>query len=57
MSQTVRASNISLHELKIKFGLQRTFDEQFFPEWQPAKLTEMTDFDKFLDRAGLFQFN
>jgi hypothetical protein len=39
MSQTIRASDISLHDLKIKFGLQRTFEEPFFPEWQLAKFS------------------
>ncbi|RKZ91927.1 MAG: hypothetical protein DRR19_05750 [Candidatus Parabeggiatoa sp. nov. 1] len=47
------------HYLKVKFGLQRTFDEPFFPEWQPAaKLPKMTEFDKrFLDRAKEAYFN
>jgi hypothetical protein len=58
MSQTIRASDISLHDLKVKFGLQRTFDGQFFPEWQPAKLPEMIEVDKrFLDRAKEAYFN
>ena len=58
MSQTIRASDISLHDLKVKFGLQRTFDSQFFPEWQPAKLPEMIEVDKrFLDRAKEAYFN
>lgn len=57
MSQTIRATNISLHDLKAKFGLQRTFDDQFFPEWQ-AELSEITEFDKrFLDRAKDAYFN
>jgi len=45
MSQTIRASDISLHDLKSKFGLQRTFDEPFFPEWQLALFPELNDFD------------
>lgn len=58
MTQTIRASDISLHELKVKFGLHRTFDEQFFPEWQASQLPEITDFDKrFLDRAKQAYFN
>ena len=58
MSQTVRASDISLHDLKVQFGLRRTFDEQFFPEWQLAKLPEMLETDKrFLDRAKEAYFN
>ena len=50
MSQTVRASDISLRDLEVQFGLQRTFDVQFFLEWQ-NECPEMVDFDKrFLDR-------
>ncbi len=58
MSQTIRAGDISLHDLKIKFGLQRTFDEQFFSEWQLTEFPELNDFDKyFLDRAKKAYFN
>jgi len=58
MSQTIRASEISLHDLKVKFGLQRTFDEQFFPEWQSTQCPEILDVDKsFLDRAKAAYFN
>ncbi len=58
MTQTVRATDISLHDLKVKFSLQRTFDDQFFPEWQPDKLPEMMEVDKrFLDRAKEAYFN
>ncbi len=58
MSQTLRATDISLHDLKVKFDLQRAFDEQFFPEWQSAQLPEMTEFDKrFLDMAKEAYFN
>jgi len=58
MSQTIRASDISLHDLKIKFGLQRTFDEQFFSEWQLTEFPELNDFDKyFLDRTKKAYFN
>jgi len=58
MSQTIRANDISLHDLKIKFGLQRTFDELFFSEWQLAEFPELNDFDKyFLDRAKKAYFN
>jgi hypothetical protein len=58
MSQTIRASDISLHDLKVKFGLQRTFDDQFFPEWQSVNLPEIREVDKhFLDRAKEGYFN
>ena len=58
MSQTICDRDISLHDLKVKFALQRTFNEQFFPEWQSAKLPEITDFDKrLLDRAKEAYFN
>ncbi len=58
MSQTIRASDISLHDLKNKFGLQRTFDEPFFPEWQLAQFPELNDFDKhFLNQTKEAYFN
>ncbi len=36
MVQTLQASKITLAELKAQFGLARTFDPQFFQEWQAA---------------------
>ena len=58
MSQTIRASDVSLHDLKIKFGLQRTFEESFFPEWQLAQFPELNDFEtEFLDRVKAAYFN
>jgi len=58
MSQTIRATDISLHDLKNQFGLQRTFEEPFFPEWQRAECAELNESDKqFLDRAKEAYFN
>ncbi len=45
MSQTIRATDLSLHDLEIQFGLQLAVDDQFFPEWQ-TELPEITDIDK-----------
>ncbi|OQY50026.1 MAG: restriction endonuclease subunit R, partial [Candidatus Parabeggiatoa sp. nov. 2] len=44
-SQTIRATDLSLHDLEIQFGLQLAVDDQFFPEWQ-TELPEITDIDK-----------
>ncbi len=58
MLQTICYNNISLHDLKTKFGLQRTFDKTFFPEWQLPKLTEITPEDRaVLDRVRDAYFN
>ncbi|MEN8215463.1 MAG: restriction endonuclease subunit R [Pseudomonadota bacterium] len=57
MSQTIRASDISLHDLRTQFGLQLSKDSQFFQEWQ-TELPDITDFDKlFLDRMKDDYFN
>ena len=57
MSQTIRATDISLRDLETQFGLQRTFDVHFFREWQ-TELPEMEDSDKrFLDRVKDSYFN
>ncbi|MBW4682888.1 MAG: restriction endonuclease subunit R [Microcoleus vaginatus WJT46-NPBG5] len=45
MIPTIQANNLTLHDLKDKFGLERTKEEQFFPEWQ-ENLPELTDFEK-----------
>lgn len=45
MIETIQANNLNLHDLKEKFGLERTKDEHFFPEWQ-ENLPEITDFEK-----------
>jgi len=57
MSQTIRASDISLHDLRTQFGLQLNNDDHFFSEWQ-TELPDITDFDKhFLDRMKEAYFN
>jgi hypothetical protein len=57
MSKTIRANDISLHDLRTQFDLQLAKDNQFFPEWQ-AELPDTIDFDKqFLDRMKEDYFN
>ncbi|EDN65687.1 protein of unknown function DUF450 [Beggiatoa sp. PS] len=57
MSKTIRASDISLHDLETQFGLQRTFEQKFFSEWQ-GDCPEITDIDKqLLDRLKAGYFN
>jgi hypothetical protein len=57
MSQTIRASDISLNHLRTQFGLQLTRNSQFFQEWQ-AERPDLTDFDKrFLDMMKEDYFN
>ena len=51
MVQTLPAREITLHELREKFGLQLVEDEQFFREWQDD-LPEITEAEKQrLDRV------
>jgi len=51
MAQVIQASELTLHEVKEKFNLQRVEDEQFFPEWQDD-LPQATDAEKqWLDRV------
>jgi Type I restriction enzyme R protein N terminus (HSDR_N) len=45
MVQTIQASELTLHEVKAKFGLQENQDASFFPEWQD-NLPELTDAEK-----------
>lgn len=45
MVQAIPARELTLHEVKTKFGLQQTEDEQFFSEWQES-LPELADLDK-----------
>ncbi|NET62360.1 MAG: restriction endonuclease subunit R [Symploca sp. SIO2E6] len=45
MVQTIAARNIKLHDLRAKFGLQRTEAEGIFPEWQ-ENLPELTQTEK-----------
>jgi len=57
MSQTIRASDVSLHDLKTQFGLQLNRDKPFFQEWQ-TESSDLTDFEKlFLDRMKDDYFN
>lgn len=57
MIQTIRASDISLHDLRTQFGLQLTKNKHFFQEWQTEQLN-ITDFDKhFLDQMRDDYFN
>lgn len=44
MVQVIPASELTLHEVKTKFGLQQVEDELFFHEWQD--LSELADSDK-----------
>ena len=45
MVQAIPASELTLHEVKTKFGLRQAEDEQFFSEWQES-LPELADSDK-----------
>lgn len=45
MVQTIQISELTLHEIKTKFGLQETQDESFFSEWED-NLPELTDSEK-----------
>ncbi|MCK5523066.1 MAG: hypothetical protein KAI83_08030 [Thiomargarita sp.] len=57
MSQTIRASDISLHHLETQFDLQLAADDQFFSEWQ-TELPEITDLDKqVMDQVKASYFN
>lgn len=51
MVQVFQANQLTLHEVKEKFGLQQERSPDFFPEWQvkPDKLAEQDRF--LLDRA------
>jgi hypothetical protein len=49
MTETIQASKLNLMDLKLKFGLELTEDDNFFPEWQ-EDLPELTDLEKqFMD--------
>lgn len=45
MVQTIQAKDLTLHDVKEKFGLKQAEDEQFFWEWL-ADLPELTDLEK-----------
>jgi len=57
MTKTMNARDVTLHDLRSKFGLQFVQDLQFFPEWQ-ADLPEISLTDKQqLDRVKAGYFN
>ncbi len=57
MDQTIRAADVTLHDLEIRFGLRLVEDTQFFSEWQTG-LPEITDLDEqLLDRVKAGYFN
>ena len=39
MVQVVQASQLTLHEVEVKFGLRFEASSDFFPEWQVPPLT------------------
>ncbi|WP_287357072.1 hypothetical protein [Moorena sp. SIO3B2] len=47
MVPTITAKEITLRQLRHRFHLERTDDENFFREWQDD-LPELTDFEKQL---------
>ncbi len=51
MVQTIQAKDLTLHDVKEKFGLKQAEDEQFFGEWLDD-LPELTDLEmRSLDRV------
>lgn len=51
MVQVIQANELSLHEVKERFGLQQVYDDAFFPEWQ-TELPSLTDEEKrWLDKV------
>jgi Type I restriction enzyme R protein N terminus (HSDR_N) len=57
MVATISAKDVSLSDLKAKFGLQLVEDEQFFREWID-ELPEISEFEKqFLDQVKAGYFN
>lgn len=51
MLQTIQATDITLHDLRIKFNLSQTDDDQFFREWQD-NLPELSEQElRSLDRV------
>jgi hypothetical protein len=50
MVQTVPAKDLSLHDVKVKFGLKLAEDDRFFPEWRDS-LPELSESEqRSLDR-------
>lgn len=53
MTQTIQARDLTLHDIKAKFGLRLAEDEQFFWEWSDG-LPTITDLEKrSLDQGKL----
>lgn len=51
MVQTIQARNLTLHDVKVKFGIRLAEDDQFFGEWRD-ELPELTELEKrSLDRV------
>jgi hypothetical protein len=51
MIQTIPARNVTLRDLRTKFGIQRVEDDKFFKEWED-NLPNITDLEKQrLDRV------
>jgi len=46
MVQTIQAKELTLHDVKVKFGLKQAEDEHFFREWIDD-LPELTDVEKY----------
>lgn len=45
MVQTIQAKDLTLHDVKVKFGLKLAEDEQFFREWIDD-LSEISELEK-----------
>ncbi len=45
MVQTIQAKDLTLHDVKVKFGLKQALDEQFFREWLD-ELPEISNYEK-----------
>jgi len=57
MAQVIQAQNINLIDLKEKFGLKLSDDNQFFTEWL-ERLPEIADLEKqYLDRVKVNYLN
>lgn len=50
MTQTLLASDLSLHEVKQQFGLEQISDPAFFPEWQTPLPEISPEEQRWLDR-------
>lgn len=45
MVQTIQAKDLTLHDVKVKFGLKQALDEQFFRKWLD-ELPEISNYEK-----------